>query len=91
MEDKTTIIDLQLQKYLPWHRARIKFLNLLIISLIRNRTVSYSKNAVILNDRVICSNLRRIQRFFAEFTIDFDVIARLLMAIIPKKGRFSLV
>lgn len=90
MEDKNTVIDLQLQKYLPWHRARIKFLNLLIISLIRNRTVSYSKNAVSLNDRVICSNLRRIQRFFTEFVIDFDVIARLLMSIIPIKGPFQL-
>lgn len=90
MEDKTTTIDLQLQNYLPWHKARIKFLDLLIISLIRNRTVSYSKNAVSLNDRVICSNLRRIQRFFSEFIIDFDVIARLLMAIIPIKGPFQL-
>ncbi|MFY7958297.1 MAG: IS4 family transposase [Flavobacterium macrobrachii] len=90
MEDKTTTIDLQLQNYLPWHKARIKFLDLLIISLIRNRTVSYSKNAVSLNDRVICSNLRRIQRFFGEFIIDFDVIARLLMAIIPIKGPFQL-
>ncbi len=90
MEDKTTTIDLQLQKYLPWHKARIKFLDLFIISLIRNRTVSYSKNSVSLNDRVICSNLRRIQRFFSEFIIDFDVIARLLMAIIPIKGPFQL-
>lgn len=90
MEDKNTTIDLELQKYLPWHKARIKFLNLLIISLIRNRTVSYSKNAVSLNDKVICSNLRRIQRFFADFIIDFDVIARLLMAIIPIKGPFQL-
>jgi hypothetical protein len=69
MEDKTTTIDLELQKYLPWHKARIKFLNLLIISLIRNRTVSYSKNAVILNDRVICSNLRRIQRFLPNLLL----------------------
>ena len=90
MEDKTTTIDLQLQTYLPWHKARIKFLDLFIISLIRNRTVSYSKNSVSLNDRVICSNLRRIQRFFSEFVIDFDVIARLLMAIIPIRGPFQL-
>ena len=90
MEDKNTTIDLQLQNYLPWHKSRINFLNLLIISLIRNRTVSYSKNAVSLNDRVICSNLRRIQRFFSEFIVDFDLIARLLMAIIPIKGPFQL-
>jgi len=89
MEDKITRIDLQLQRYLPWHKARIKFLDLLIISLIRNRTVSYTKNAVSLNDKAICSNLRRIQRFFAEFVIDFDLIARLLMAIIPLKGPYE--
>lgn len=90
MEDKNTVIDLQLQTYLPWHKARIKFLELLIISLIRTRTVSYSINAVSLNDRVSCSNLRRIQRFFADFVIDFDLIAKILMAINPVKGPYQL-
>jgi hypothetical protein len=42
MEDKNTGIDLQLQTYLPWHKARIKFLELLIVSLIRTRSVVYS-------------------------------------------------
>ena len=32
----------------------------------------------------------RIQRFFTEFSIDFDVIARLLIAIIPIKGPYQL-
>ena len=75
MEDKNTIIDLQLQDYLPWHKARLKFLNLFIISLIRNRNVSYSKNATTLNDPETCTNLRRIQRFFTEFSINFDLVA----------------
>jgi hypothetical protein len=61
MEDKNTRINLHLQAHLGWHKARIKFLELLIISLIRTRTVIFSINAVSLNDRVICSNLRRIQ------------------------------
>ncbi len=73
MEDKNTVIDLQLQTSLPWHKARITFLDLLIISLIRTHTVNYSINAVNLTDRVTCSNLRRIQRFFSEFIIDFDL------------------
>lgn len=90
MEDKNTVIDLQLQAYLPWHKARIKFLELLLISLIRTRSVSYSINAVSLNDRVSCSNLRRIQRFFADFVIDFDLIAKILMAINPVKGPYQL-
>mgnify|MGYP000013966843 FL=1 len=90
MEDKNTTIDLQLQDFLPWHKARLNFLNLFIVSLIRNRNVNYSKNAVTLNHRETCSNLRRIQRFFTEFSIDFDVIARLLVAIIPVKGPYQL-
>jgi hypothetical protein len=90
MEDKNTVIDLQLQTYLSWHKARIKFLELLIISLIRTRTVSYSINSVSLNDRVSCSNLRRIQRFFADFVIDFDLIAKILMAINPVKGPYQI-
>lgn len=90
MEDKNTVIDLQLQTYLPWHKARIKFLELLIVSLIRTRSVVYSLNAVGLNDRVISSNLRRIQRFFSDFTIDFDLISNLLMAINPIKRPYKL-
>ena len=90
MEDKNTTIDLQLQDFLRWHKTRLKFLNLFIVSLIRNRNVSYSKNATTLNNRETCTNLRRIQRFFTDFSIDFDVIARLLVAIIPIKKPYQL-
>lgn len=90
MEDKNTGINLHLQRHLGWHKARVKFLELLIVSLIRTRTVVFSINAVSLNDRIICSNLRRIQRFFSDFTIDFDVIAKILMAINPIKGPYKL-
>ena len=90
MEDKSTGIDLHLQAHLGWHKTRVKFLELLIVSLIRTRTVVFSINAVSLNDRLICSNLRRIQRFFSDFIIDFDVIAKILMAINPIKGPYKL-
>ncbi|WP_051211062.1 IS4 family transposase [Runella zeae] len=90
MEDKNIGINLHLQRHLGWHKARVKFLELLIVSLIRTRTVVFSINAVSLNDRIICSNLRRIQRFFSDFTIDFDVIAKILMAINPIKGPYKL-
>ena len=90
MEDKNTVIDLQLQTYLPWHKARLRFLGLLIVSLIRSRSVVYSLNAVVLNNRVTSSNLRRIQRFFSDFIIDFDLIAKLLMAINPIQGPYKL-
>ncbi len=90
MKDKSTAINLNLQAYFPWHQARIKFLELLIISLIRTRSVVYTLNAVGLNNRVISSNLRRIQRFMSDFVIDFDLIAKVLMALNPIKGPFKL-
>jgi hypothetical protein len=90
MEGKNTSISLHLQTYLHWHKARLKFLDLLIISLIRNRTVSYSHNAVTLSSKQNSSNLRRIQRFFADFAIDFDIVAQLLVAISPVKRPYQL-
>jgi hypothetical protein len=68
----------------------LKFLNLSFVSLICDRNISYSKNAATLTERETCTNLRRIQRFFTEFSIDFDVIVRLLVAIIPLKGPYQL-
>jgi len=90
MEDKSTEINLNLQSHFTWHKARINFLELLIISLIRTRSVVYSLNAVSLNDRAISSNLRRIQRFMNSFMIDFDLIAKVLMALNPIKGPYKL-
>lgn len=90
MEAKNNGLAPHLQDHLRWHKARIKFLDLLIISLIRNRSVNFCKNAASLSNRAPGSNLRRIQRFFAEFAFDFDAIARLLMAIMPFKGPYQL-
>ena len=75
MEDKNTTIDLQLQNYLSWHKARLKFLNLFIVSLIRNRNVSYSKNAATLNNRETCTNLRLcVPAGFSVFLLNFPLI-----------------
>jgi len=86
MEDKNTAIDLQLQKHLPWHKARIKFLEMLILSIIRTRTVAYSHNAVVLNDAEVCSNLRRIQRFFSHYIIDFDIMDERVLSCSAKES-----
>lgn len=90
MEAKTNGLVPYLQAHLRWHKARIKFLDLLIISLIRNRSVNFCKNAVSLSKRAPGSNLRRIQRFFAAFAFDFDSIARLLVAMMPFQGPYQL-
>lgn len=85
-----TELEIIIQSKLNWHKARIKFISLLIISLIRNRSISYSKNAVTLCKTATNSNLRRIQRFFSGFTIDFDLIATLIELLIPITSPYKL-
>ena len=71
-------------KQLPWHRARIKFLVLLITALCKVQGVCFEQLATAMDsDARISSSVRRIQRFFAAFTIDKDPIARLLFSLLP--------
>ncbi len=79
-----------LQAHLPWHRARIKFLALLLITLIGERHVSFTRAASVLTSRSSLVNLRRIQRFFAHYSLNFDSVARLLVAISPIKPPYRL-
>jgi hypothetical protein len=79
-----------LQLHLKWHKARLKFIDLLIITLIRERHVSFSRAASVLTHRSSLSNLRRIQRFFAHYTLNFEAIARLLVALSPVKPPYRL-
>ena len=75
-------IDNQLNEILSpisWHGARIKFFSCLICALIKLQTISYIKLSEGLGGKAkIESNLRRIQRFFAEFDLNLDVISTLL-------------
>jgi hypothetical protein len=79
-----------LQQHLTWHKARIKFLSLLVITLIGERHVSFTRAASVLTTQSSLVNLRRIQRFFAHYSINFDTIARLLVAISPVKPPYRL-
>jgi hypothetical protein len=69
---------------LGWHRARIKFLVLLITALCKVQSVCFEQLAAAMDSAAqISSSVRRIQRFFAAFTIDKDLIARLLFSLLP--------
>jgi hypothetical protein len=59
-----------------WNKARITFFAQMLLALIVTRTVNLNKMAcAISSDAEQASRYRRLQRFFAEFTIDFDMIA----------------
>jgi hypothetical protein len=65
-----------LNESFQWNKTRITFFALMLIALITTRTVNWSKLAnAIASDADKKSRYRRIQRFFAHFNIDYDMIA----------------
>jgi hypothetical protein len=93
IKDKNKNSDLvsTLNAGLGWHLVRAKFLAALITSLLKLQTVNFVKLSQCLNGKAKSdSNLRRIQRFFAEFSICEDTIARLLFSLLPEKPPYRL-
>ena len=78
-----------MQWYFPWHKARVKFISAFILSLIKLTTVNFTKLANALNGKAKKkSNYRRIQRFFAEFDFSYDLVADLILHLLPVKSDF---
>ncbi|MGC9385299.1 MAG: hypothetical protein ACP5D6_11925, partial [Kosmotogaceae bacterium] len=74
-----------------WNLARVKFLAAFISSLCKLQTVCYVKHAQDLSPNAkFESNLRRIQRFFAEFIVDSDLIAKIVFSMLPSEPLYRL-
>lgn len=85
-QDKYSPLTTYFSTHLQWHKARIKFLVLLITALCKMQTVCFERLAEGMDSPAqISSCLRRIQRFFAAFVIDKDKIATLLFSLLPCK------
>ena len=66
--------------------ARIKLMALLLHALCVVQTVSLHKLADAMPTAVDKdSNLRRLQRFFARYVLDLDIIARMIFSLLPVK------
>ena len=81
-----------LSKNLPWHGARLNFLAMFLIALFKVKTVNLSEIAIALNPKAKTgSNYRRLQRFLADFEIDYALIARLVVSLAShQKGGYVL-
>lgn len=74
-------IQAALRPHLPWHGARLRFLALFLVALFRIETVNLDKLAsVFANQAQSASSYKRLIRFFRDFAIDFDVIARAVVS-----------
>ena len=82
-----------LSAHLPWHGARIKFLALFLVALFRVRTVNLAELAGAFRNRAKAeSNSKRLKRFFSQFEVNEDEIARVVVALagIPEPWTLSL-
>lgn len=70
------------------NKAHIRLICLLITALCKAKTVCYSALAHCFDSLAKSDScLRRIQRFFAEFDLSHDLIARFLYSLLPASGK----
>jgi len=71
--------------------ARIKLISHFIIALCKVQTVTFDKLSNAFETSADSkSSLRRIQRFIADYTLDADIIARLIFSLLPSKEKLIL-
>lgn len=71
-----------LKQHLPWHGARLNFLALFLIALVRVRTVDLASLSIAFRTSAKPeSSYKRLQRFFANFDLDLALIAKTVVSL----------
>jgi len=71
--------------------ARVNLISYFIIALCKVQTVTFEKLANAFDSEATSeSSLRRIQRFIASYSLDADLIARLVFSLLPKQDKLIL-
>ena len=90
-EDTTLFLVLKEHFGSHFNKARIKLISMFILSLVKVQTVNFNRlsNSFDSNSKSD-SSLRRIQRFFASYVFDIDLISKILYNLIPKEAKHGL-
>lgn len=71
--------------------ARVKLISFFVIALVKVQTVNLEKLSHAFDTKTKSdSSLRRIQRFIANYSLDSNLIARLVFSLLPKQERYIL-
>ncbi len=71
-----------LQQHLRWNAARVAFVSIFLIALIRVRTVNLAEIATgFSSEAKVESRYKRLQRFFREFEVDYESIALMVVKV----------
>jgi len=77
--DKISELKRILEQYFVWNKARLECFCGMLISLFTARTVNLSEIAVCLpSGAQVGSRYKRLQRFFSQFKINYDFIAKFI-------------
>lgn len=82
-----------LKPLLGWHGARLSFLALFLIALLRVKTINLTEIATGFRTQAKTdSNYKRLQRFFKDYDLEYAVIARVIVTLmnIPEPWVLSL-
>ena len=86
----TELVDI-FHARLGWNKARVKFFVSFIIALCKVQTVCFTRLAQGFEGKAqVDSHLRRIQRFFADFIVDTNLIAKLIFSLLPEKPPYRI-
>ena len=84
-------LALQLKSSLDWHQSRINLMALVIMGLIQTSSVNLAKIARTMGHGTqLTSRHKRLKRFFAQFDLPLDDIARLVVHWMAPEGRWIL-
>jgi hypothetical protein len=71
-----------LKPLLGWHGARLNFLALFLIALLRVKTINLVELATGFRTKTKTdSNYKRLQRFFRDFELDYQQIAQIIVTL----------
>ena len=71
-----------LQQHLRWNAARLAFVSIFLIALIRIKTVNLVEIATgFSGEAKVESHYKRLQRFFREFEVDYESIALMVVKV----------
>lgn len=81
--DQITVLREALRPHLAWHGARLSFLAMFLIALVRVRTVNWAELATgFCGQAQIDSNYKRLQRFFRHYEVDEIAIAQTIVGLL---------
>jgi len=82
--NEITSLSLKLQAETGFHLSRTKFIDQFLLSVIERRTVNLSELSLSMASGIKqASAYRKLQRFFQCFSMDYQLIARILINFLP--------